>query len=153
MCQVLKVFRSGYYAWRKRSKSKRQLANEQLLQEIRTSHEASRRLYGVRRIAADLQRRGIHCGLNRVHRLMKENGITSRRPRKFKATTYSKHNYPVADNLLNQNFKVSRPNQAWVADITYVYTAEGWLYLAAITDLYPTFRTPLKGVQLFLLPE
>lgn len=135
MCQVLEVSRSGYYAWLRRAKSKRQQADEKLLAEIRDSHQRSRGLYGVRRITKDLNKRGIKCSQNQVYRLMKENNIFSRRPRKFKATTYSNHNYPVAKNVLDRQFKADLPNKAWVTDITYIPTAEGWLYLAAIIDL------------------
>lgn len=136
MCKVLKVSRSGYYAWLKRPKSNRQKANEKLLEEIKESHKRSRGLYGVRRITRDLNnRKKIKCGHNRVHRLMKENHIYSQRPRRFKATTNSKHRFPVAENIVNQNFRVNRLNQIWVADITYVPTDEGWLYLASVLDL------------------
>ena len=136
MCQVLQVSRSGYYSWRKRPKSDRQKANEKLLKEIKKVHRKSRELYGVRRITKQLnKKRKVKYGYNRIYRLMKENGVRSKRPRRFKATTNSKHNYPVAANLLNQNFKVNRPNQVWVTDITYIPTDEGWLYYAAIIDL------------------
>ncbi|SHF52217.1 putative transposase [Desulforamulus putei DSM 12395] len=136
MCQVLEVSRSGYYSWRKRPKNERKKANERLLKEIKDSYNRSRGLYGVRKITKELNnKKKIKCGHNRVYRLMKENGIASKRPRRFKATTNSKHNYPVAENLLNQNFKVNQPNKVWVSDITYVPTDEGWLYFAAIIDL------------------
>lgn len=131
---MLNVSRSGYYAWKQRPKSSRQKANEELLKMIRERHQASRGLYGVRKITAAINRT-TKCSKNRVHRLMKQNGIVSRRPRKYKATTISKHNYPVANNILNQNFNFEKPNQAWVADITYIPTIEGWLYLATIMDL------------------
>lgn len=134
MCRVLQVSRSGYYAWKRRPKSSRRKANEELLERIKASHKASRGLYGVRKITADINRK-YKCSKNRVYRLMRENGISSRRPRKYKATTDSKHNYPVADNILNQNFKFDKPNQAWVADNTYIPTAQGWLYLATLMDL------------------
>lgn len=135
MCQILEVSRSGYYAWRKRPKSNRQKANEELLKQIKRKHKKSRGLYGVRRITKALHKSKIQCGKNRVHRLMKENNIHCIRPRKYKATTNSKHNYPIAENLLNQNFKVDEVNQVWTADITYIPTDEGWLYLAAVLDL------------------
>nr|WP_156778844.1 IS3 family transposase [Clostridium formicaceticum] len=136
MCQVLKVSRSGYYAWLKRPKSKRDLENEKLLEQIKRVHKKSRNIYGSIRITKQLNHEGIKCGRNRVYRLMKLNNIQSIMKRKFKATTNSKHSYPVAPNLLNQNFTVEKPNQAWVTDIAYIATKEGWLYLAIILDLY-----------------
>jgi len=135
MCQVMKVSRSGYYAWIKRPPSRRRQVNEELLKAIRNSHLRNRKLYGVRRIHADVKEQ-FGCGKNRVHRLMKANGIQSVRPRKYKATTNSKHNLPVAENLLNQNFQAAAPNTVWVSDISYIPTNEGWLYLASVVDLY-----------------
>lgn len=99
-------------------------------------HKISRGTYGSPRITRALKKKGIVCGKNRVARLMRDNGITGKTKRKYKATTNSKHNYPVAENLINQNFNIDRPNQIWVADITYIPTDEGWLYLAAIEDLF-----------------
>jgi len=99
-------------------------------------HKISRGTYGSPRITRALKKKGIVCGKNRVARLMHDNGITGKTKRKYKATTNSKHNYPVAENLINQNFNIDRPNQIWVADITYIPTDEGWLYLAAIEDLF-----------------
>ena len=134
MCLVLQVSRSGYYAWKKRPSSSRRLVDEELLMAIRKSHTRSRGLYGVRRIHADVKEQ-FGCGKNRVYRLMKANGIQSVRPRKYKATTNSKHSFPVAENLLNQNFQTSAPNTVWVSDISYIPTGEGWLYLASVVDL------------------
>ena len=134
MCQVLEVSRSGYYVWLKRPKSDRQKANEELVKLIKEIQKRKRNLYGVRPMTHELNKK-VKCGHNRVHRLMKENGIHSQRPRKFKATTNSKHNYPVAANIVNQNFKVNQLNQLWVTDITYIPTDEGWLYLATVIDL------------------
>ena len=134
MCQVLEVSRSGYYAWRKRPKSQRERSNEKLLQEISDSHRRSHGIYGVRKITQEL-RRNHKCSKNRVHRLMKKHGIKSRRFRKYKTTTNSKHNYPVAENILGQYTNFTRPNQAWAADITYIWTKEGWMYLATVIDL------------------
>jgi len=136
MCRVLKVRKSGYYHWRKRPISSRKKANIELMNDIKKAHKETKELYGSRRLCAELRNRGLKCGKNRVARLMKENAIRSKRIKKFKATTNSKHNLPVAENLLNQNFKVQKPNEVWVADITYVPTDEGWLYLASIMDLY-----------------
>ena len=134
MCQVLQVSRSGYYAWKSRPPSRRRQSDEELLEAIRESHTRSRGLYGVRRIHADIKKR-FGCGKNRVYRLMKANGIRSVRPRKYKATTNSKHNLPVAENLLNQDFHAQAPNTVWLSDISYIPTGEGWLYLAGVVDL------------------
>jgi putative transposase len=134
MCRVLKVSRSGYYEWQARPESKRALANRALLERIRKVHKASRKTYGVDRVHGQLIADGESCGRNRVARLMKEASIRSKRIKKYKATTDSKHNHPVAENLLDRNFSVERPNQVWLSDITYVPTEEGWLYLAAVKD-------------------
>lgn len=136
MCRVLEVSRSGYYAWRKRPKSQRKLKNEQLLGHIESVHHKSRGRYGSYRVWRTLLQLGVMCGRNRVVRLMRRAGLKSKRVRKFKTTTDSKHSLPVAPNLLNQNFKTTAPNQVWVSDITYIWTWEGWVYLAVIIDLY-----------------
>ncbi len=136
MCQIFEVSRSGYYAWLKRPESKRAASNKKLLEEIRKMHKKHRYTYGSPRLTIALKEAGIACSRNRVARLMRENGIYAKTKRKFKATTDSRHNYPVAENLVNQNFSVDRPNKLWVADITYIPTDEGWLYLAAILDLF-----------------
>lgn len=107
-----------------------------LLKEIRKVYQASRQTYGSPRVTKALNKQGIKCGRNRVARLMLANSIAAKTKRKCKATTNSRHSYPVADNLVNQNFTVDRPNHIWVADITYIPTDEGWLYLAAILDLF-----------------
>ena len=104
--------------------------------EIKESHKNSRRAYGSPRITKDIQARGTKCSENRVARLMKIHGIAGKTKKKFKATTNSKHNLPVAENLLNQNFVAEKPNTVWVSDITYIATLEGWLYLIVILDLY-----------------
>jgi transposase InsO family protein len=103
---------------------------------IREEHEKSRGTYGVPRIHAALQKRGEICGLHRVERLMREAGIRSKMRRKFQRTTDSKHNHPVAPNLLDQDFSTSAPNQVWASDITYIWTDEGWLFLSSTLDLY-----------------
>lgn len=136
MCLVLEISRSGYYDWLKRPESSRRRRNKELLKEIRKQYKVSRGTYGSPRITRALKKKNITCGKNRVARLMRENNIAAKTKKKYKATTNSKHNYPVADNLLNQNFTSDHPNQVWVADITYIPTDEGWLYLAAIEDLY-----------------
>ena len=136
MCQVLEVSRSGYYAWLHRGPSARQQRREQLVEQIRQAHETSRRTYGSPRICAELAAQGTSCCQNTVAKLMKQHGIRSKKCRKFHVcTTDSKHPHPIAPNTLNQEFARDQINQAWVADITYVPTSEGWLYLAAIVDL------------------
>ncbi|MDO8746790.1 MAG: IS3 family transposase [Thermodesulfovibrionales bacterium] len=136
MCRVIGASRSGYYGWRRQPQSKRHKDNEKILMEIKESHKNSRRAYGSPRITKDIQARGTKCSENRVARLMKVHGIIAKTKKKFKATTNSKHNLPVAPNLLNQNFVAEKPNTVWVSDITYIATLEGWLYLAVILDLY-----------------
>ncbi len=136
MCRVLGVSRSGYYAWRGRPVSARKMANDQLKRQIRTIFQNSRQTYGSPRIQAELNENGLKCGQNRVARLMREEKLWAKQKRKFKvSTTDSKHNYPVAPNLLDQNFQASRPDEKWLSDMTYIPTQEGWLYLAAVMDL------------------
>jgi putative transposase len=136
MCRVIEASRSGYYRWKKQPQSRRQKENEKILMEIREAHKKSRRAYGSPRIVEDLKAKGMNCGKHRVARLMKINGIVGKAKKKFKATTDSKHNLPVAENLLKQNFEAEKPNTVWTSDITYVWTSEGWLYLAVILDLF-----------------
>jgi len=135
MCRALGVSRSGYYGWRKDPMSRREAEDELFLGEIREIYERSRKTYGSPRVHAELREKGYVIGHNRVARLMKKNNIWSKVKKKFKVTTHSKHGRPVAKNLL-KNIQVKRPNQAWVSDITYIRTYEGWLYLCIIMDLY-----------------
>lgn len=136
MCAILEVSRSGYYRWRKRKKSKREEENERLLKQIKMIFELSKKTYGSPSIKTALSDEGITVGKNRVARIMRKNAIRAKTKKKYKVTTNSKHSRPVAANLLNQNFIVTVPNKIWVSDITYIWTAEGWLYLATILDLY-----------------
>ena len=136
MCRVIGASRSGYYRWKIQPQSKRQQENEKILIEIKESHKNSRRAYGSPRITVELQAKGMKCGENRVALLMKIHGIVGKAKKKFKATTNSTHSLPVAENLLKQNFAAEKPNTVWVSDITYVWTSEGWLYLAVILDLF-----------------
>ncbi len=136
MCTLLKVSRSGFYAWLTRPESSRSRENRALEAKIRAFHAASHGIYGSPKIHRDLIDDGIRCGKNRVARIMREAGIRSRRKKKFKATTNSRHSLPVADNLLGQNFTAETPDSVWLGDITYVPTQEGWLYLAVLIDLY-----------------
>lgn len=144
MCIVLGVNRSGYYAWLNRPESQRIKDNKVLLKHIKRIHKKSRETYGILRITAQLQKENVTCGKNRVARVMRENNIYARSRRKYKATTNSKHNYPVALNLLNQDFSVDTPNKVWTGDITYISTEEGWLYLAGVLDL---FNRKIVGCQ------
>jgi len=136
MCTTLEVSRSGFYAWLGRGESERSLENRRLTELIREEHERSRKIYGSPRIHAALKSRGETCGLNRVARLMREAGIRSKVKRKFRRTTNSRHDHPVAANLLAQDFSTSGPNEVWASDITYIWTDEGWLYLASTMDLF-----------------
>ena len=136
MAQWLQVSKSGYYAWRKRSKSLRSTENEALLKEIIQIHEASRNTYGGRKITHEINRKSEKpVNHKRVERIMRENGIRSKSYKKYKATTNSRHSLPVAENILNRNFDADRPGQKMVSDITYIPTDEGWLYLAGVMDL------------------
>lgn len=125
MCRVLKVSKSGYYEWKVRTESKRAAANRELLLKIKEAHKDSRETYGVDRILGQLIDGGEKCGRNRVARLMQKSGIRSIRRKKYKATTDSRHNHPIAANLINRNFAVNAPNQIWLSDITYIPTEEG----------------------------
>lgn len=137
MCLVLGVSKSGYYAWRNRKPSARTLEDERLKVAIKSAHERGRGTYGPEKIQEELlDVEKVEVGLNRIKRLRRALKIRCKQVKKYKATTDSNHNLPVAPNLLNQDFAVSGPNRAWVADITYVATEEGWLYLAAIKDLW-----------------
>jgi len=137
MCRALEVSRSGYYAFKSRPKSQRRLDNEKLLIEIRRVFLENDSNYGSPRIWDHLHHKEqIPCSENRVARLMRENGIVAVQKRKFRVTTDSKHDHPVWPNVLNRNFMVEKPNAVWVSDITYVWTFEGWLYVAAILDLF-----------------
>ena len=135
LCRVFGVSVSGYYAWKDRPESRRAMENRRLLEEIRDIHTGKRRCYGSPRVYEELFARGITCGLKRVARVMRENGIVSISKRKFKQTTDSRHDYPIAPNLLDRDFDVLRPNEVFVSDITYIATDEGWLYLATVMDL------------------
>lgn len=136
ICRILHVSRSGYYQWLGRDKSIRKKMDDELKEKIRAIYEQSKKRYGSPRIHQALRDQGIRCGKKRVERLMHEMGICARYKRKFKVTTNSKHNYSVAQNLLNRKFQVDASNKVWVADITYIRTWEGWLYLATVMDLF-----------------
>jgi putative transposase len=133
MCEVLKVSRSGYYAWSTRQPSRRKQANEELLERIRKIHCQSRRLYGSPRITAELNEEGVRCGKSRVARIMKAHSIRADvKKRRFRRTTDSRHNYALAANLLVDQ---RQTKGVWASDITFVPTSEGWLYVAAVMDV------------------
>jgi transposase InsO family protein len=136
MCDALAVSPAGYYAWRRRPVSDRRQRQDVLTAQIRTVHAQVKGRYGSPRMHAELVSRGHGCCVNTVARLMRRAGIAAKTARKFRHTTDSNHDRPVADNLLDRQFDPASPNAAWVADITYVPTREGWLYLAAVEDLY-----------------
>jgi putative transposase len=136
MAGVLDIKKSGYYKWLKNPVSKREIENDKLLIEIKTIHKESNGNYGSPMIYQALKAKGIKCSKNRVARIMKENNIRSKVKKRFRITTNSKHNFPVAANILDRKFKVSEADKAWVSDITYIWTMEGWLYLCVVIDLY-----------------
>ena len=136
MCKMMGVSQSAYYDWLKRPESARSLEDKRLGEKVKESHEKSRETYGARRISQDLVEDGELISRTRVGRLMKLQGLESKSKRKFKATTNSKHGRPVAPNLLEREFMVEQPDTVYAGDITYIPTAEGWLYLAVMIDLY-----------------
>lgn len=136
LCSVLGVARSGFYAWLARRPSAHRVRDAELAVEVVASHKRNRSVYGSPRVHADLAARGVRVGKKRVARLMRENGLQARPRRRFVATTDSRHDEPLAPNLLKRNFEVSAPNDTWVSDVTYVPTSEGWLYLAVVLDLF-----------------
>jgi len=137
VCDVLCVSRSGYYAWRRRAPSARSRRREQLTEQIRQIHRDSREVYGAPRVHQELKAEGVQCARNTVAKLMRQATIRSKTRRRFVVrTTDSRHPHPIAENRLNRKFEQAEPNRVWVADITYIPTGEGWLYLAAVLDLY-----------------
>jgi putative transposase len=136
MCEVLSVSRSGFYAWRSRLPSAREREDRRLAVEIASIHAESRRRYGSPRVHAELRERGSGAGRKRIARLMREQGLRARQKRRFRTTTDSRHDLPIADNVLDRRFEASEPNAVWVTDITYLWTDEGWLYLVVILDLF-----------------
>lgn len=136
MCHVLAVSRSGYYAWRRREPSKRKIADEVFITLLRQIHKDSLQTYGYERSWIELREQGIKCGKHRVRRLMRENGIVAKQRKRYKRTTRSNPGHPVAPNLLEQDFFADKPNTKWVGDISYIPTAEGWLYLSVVLDLF-----------------
>ena len=136
LCQVLEVSRSGYYAWQRRPPSATACRRDSLVNEIRQAHQASRSIYGSPRVHRELLAQGVNCSENTVAKLMRQAGIRSKTRRRFVVhTTDSRHEHPIAPNRLNQQFHEPQPDRTWAADITYIPTQEGWLYLAAVIDL------------------
>lgn len=136
MCQVLGVSRSGYYAWRTRTPSAREMANQSLVEQIKQIHAATFQVYGSPRMHQELQAQGYACSPNRVARLMRQAGICAKTTRRYKGTTQRDPTHAVAANVLDQQFWAEAPNQRWLCDLSYIPTREGWLYLACVLDLY-----------------
>jgi putative transposase len=136
LCRLLKVSRSGFYAWTARPPSKRQLADEVLTEQIRAFHTASRRTYGSPRIFVDLKDAGVHVGRKRVARLMRNEGLQGVHRRSWRHATKQDPAAVPAPDLVNRKFTATAPDQLWVADVTYVPTVEGWLYLATVLDVF-----------------
>ncbi len=138
MCRLLRVSRAGYYAWREHAPSAREQADRRLLTRIELIHGTSRKTYGSPRIHVQLQREGIRVGRKRVARIMQAGGVAVRLRRRFRVTTTSKHDHPIAPNILKRRFgikSIKALDRTWASDITYIDTHEGWLYLAVIIDL------------------
>jgi transposase InsO family protein len=135
-CQHLGASRSGFYAWSQRPESVRQQADKELAEEVAQVHRDSRGTYGSPRVHAELRARGRRVSRKRVARLMGQQHLAARKRRRFVRTTDSRHGLPVAPNVLERDFSPDKPNSTWATDITYVWTAEGWLYLAAVLDLF-----------------
>jgi len=136
MCKVLDVSSSGYYAWRGRPPSAREMANRELFQKIKAVYNESHGTYGSPRIYRKLKKRGVACSENRVARLVRLRGLRAKQTKRYKTTTKRRQPDPVAPNVLKRDFEADRPDQKWLTDITYIWTREGWLYLAAVLDLY-----------------
>jgi putative transposase len=136
MSRMLDVAISGYYAWRERPLSQHDREELRLELEIKAADRRTKQTYGAERLQCDLAEHGIRVGVCRIKRIRAKLGIRCKQKKKFKATTYSKHGLPVAENILNQQFQVTAPNKVWLSDITYVHTDEGWLYLAGHKDLF-----------------
>jgi putative transposase len=136
LSRMMGVSASGYYAWKDRPLSRHVQKELRLEVEIKAADKRADNTYGAERLQCDLEEHGIQVGICRIKRIRRKLGIQCKQKRKFKATTYSNHNLPVAENLLNQQFHVAEPNKVWVSDITYIPTDEGWLYLAGHKDLF-----------------
>ncbi len=136
LCAVMGVSRRGYYSWRNRPCSKTAQENKIILSAIRRIFDTYRQVYGAPRIHSVLRDEGLECGLNRVSRLMRSASLVPKTIRKFRVTTDSRKSHRPAKNILSRKFNASKPNKKWVADVTYIPTREGWLFLATVLDLY-----------------
>jgi putative transposase len=136
MCRILRVSKSGYYQWLNWKPSKRVREEGRLEVEIKAAHQRTRETCGPERLQHELKEQGVKVGICRIRRIRKKLGLRCKQRRKFKATTNSKHAFPVAENLLHQQFEATGPNKIWLSDITYIGTEEGWLYLASHKDLF-----------------
>ena len=136
LCAMLKINRSSFYAWKKRKPSEREKTNQALIDHIRRIHKMSRKAYGSPRVYAQLKKQGFTCNRKRIAKLMRQDGLKGQRKYHKVITTNSKHGFPIAPNYLNRDFQAKNPNEKWVADITYVHTEEGWLYVACVLDLF-----------------
>lgn len=136
LCKVLGVSQSGYFAWKDRPASRRQREDMILLAHVRSAFALSNGTYGSPRMTRELHDQGLAVGRRRTARLMRENGLVARQKRRFKRTTDSHHGFPIAPNIIDQDFIAAGPNQKWGSDISYIWTREGWLYLAVVIDLF-----------------
>lgn len=136
LCKVMRVSRSGFYSWKTREKSLRQQERERIIPKVKEIHRQTKASYGARRLSAELEAQGESCGRSKAGTLMKLAGVAAKQKKKFKATTDSTHNLSVAPNLLERNFQVPEPDRVYCSDITYIWTNEGWLYLAVVLDLF-----------------
>jgi putative transposase len=136
LCETMQVNRSGYYRYQLQKSGEKRNEETRLLVEVKALHARSEKSYGSRRMAKALQEKGYEVGRYKARSLMRKAQIHCKQRRRFKVTTHSKHELPIAENILNRAFAVSAPNRVWVADITYVWTQEGWLYIAAVLDLF-----------------
>src|SRR3954462_13057912 len=136
LCRVLDFSPSGYFAWKNRPASRRQREDLVLLAHVRSAFSLSHETYGSPRMTHELREQGLETGRRRVARLMRENGLRARQPRRFRRTTDSQHAFPVAPNRLDQDFTAAAPVEKWGVDLSYIWTREGWLYLAVVIDLY-----------------
>ena len=137
MCEVLEVSRSGFYAWRSRPESERSKRHRKLIEEIQAIHaDRNMKSYGSPRVHEELVARGNRCSKNTVARLMRVHGVVAKTRRKYKVTTDSAHSLPLAENVLNREFEQEAPDRVWLADITCIWTLQGWLFLAAVLDAH-----------------